>query len=386
MRYLFTYIFLLSVVSISLKSQTDSAKIKHNLRFSGQMSGWGQFAPDIETKFWLGGRYIPQLNYGIQLPEKGLFDFEVSANIFGDIGSESFRKFDAAGKIKPYRAWGRYSTNQMEIRLGLQKINFGSAQMFRPLMWFDALDPRDPLQLTNGVWGGLFRYYFKNNANLWFWTLYGNTDKKGWEIVNTVQQIPELGGRIQYPIPKGEVALSYHFRKADFPEISLSETENVHREIPESRLGLDIRLDRFVGMWLEASCTQLHKNAGQLTNQEMITLGADYTFGIGNGLGATFEQLIYSFDEKAFAFNNITTFSGLLLTYPLTVFDDISTIFYYDWDNQNMYSFLNWKHQLNTIAFHLMLYWNPRTIGIPSQMGSERFIGKGFQLMVVWNH
>lgn len=27
--------------------------------FSGQLSTWGQFTPDIPTKTWMGGRYIP---------------------------------------------------------------------------------------------------------------------------------------------------------------------------------------------------------------------------------------------------------------------------------------------------------------------------------------
>ena len=64
--------------------------------------------------------------------------------------------------------------NKLHIEPGLQKINFGSATMLRPLMWFDQVDPRDPLQLTDGVWGVLGRYYFLNNANIWLWGLYGN--------------------------------------------------------------------------------------------------------------------------------------------------------------------------------------------------------------------
>lgn len=143
------------------------------LLFSGQLSAWGQFSPDIPTKFWLGGRYIPQLNFNIPLKNNQLFDIEASANLFGDMGIQS-GNISTDGKIKPYRAWARYSSTRMEARIGLQKINFGSAQMFRPLMWFDSMDPRDPLQLTDGVWGGLFRYYFPNNSTLWLWSLYGN--------------------------------------------------------------------------------------------------------------------------------------------------------------------------------------------------------------------
>jgi len=57
--------------------------------------------------------------------------------------------------------WIRLSTKQFELRAGLQKINFGSATLLRPLMWFDKIDPRDPLQLTDGVYALLARYYSK---------------------------------------------------------------------------------------------------------------------------------------------------------------------------------------------------------------------------------
>lgn len=366
-------------------SQSGESETKHHLRFSGQLSAWGQYTPDISTKFWLGGRYIPQLNYEIYLPKENLIDFELSANLFGDIGIPSFNDIDVDGKIKPYRAWARYSRSQFEIRLGLQKINFGSAQMFRPLMWFDTMDARDPLQLTDGVWGGLFRYYFQNNANIWFWTLYGNDDNKGWEVIPTSQSIPEIGGRAQFPLSRGEIALSYHFRESDFSKGQFA-TILPYDKIPENRFGFDIRLDRVIGLWLEGSWTHLSKNAGDFTNQEMFTLGGDYTFGVGNGLAVTFEQLLYSYDEKAFSFDNAATFSGLMLSYPVTIFDDVSAVFYYDWKNSDIYSFLNWKHQWNNIALHGMFYWNPKNTVLPGQMGNDRFYGKGVQVMVVWNH
>ena len=64
-------------------------------------------------------------------------------------------------RFKPYRLWLRYSTSHLEIRAGLQKINFGSSNILRPLMWFDKMDFRDPLMLTDGVYALLGRYYFR---------------------------------------------------------------------------------------------------------------------------------------------------------------------------------------------------------------------------------
>lgn len=357
---------------------------KHALRFSGQVSAWGQYTPDISPDIWLGGRYIPQLNYKKSFPKNRLLDFEASANLYGELGFNPYNKDHNSGGIKPYRVWGRYSTSQMEIRLGLQKINFGSAALFRPLMWFDRVDPRDPLQLTDGVWGGLFRYYFLNNANLWIWGLCGNDDIKGWEAIPSKKWIPEAGGRTQLPVNQGEIAFSYHFRKAD---PSIFPTWDTLNSVFENRIGFDAKLNLVVGLWLEGSWTNLNKNLGNLTNQTMLTLGTDYTFGIGNGLATTFEQLLSSGDEKAFAFEQPVTFSGLSLSYPLGIFDNLEAIFYYDWKHAHIYSFLNWRRQFNVLLFYLMAYWNPESYLLPAQGNTNnRFSGKGIQVMVVWNY
>ena len=101
------------------------------------------------------------------------FDAEVSGNMYGSGDIIPFSNEEASwdarwdGKVKLYRGWGRVSNDRAEVRVGLQKINFGSAMMLRPLMWFDSMDPRDPLQMTDGVWGAMGRYYFNNNANVW---------------------------------------------------------------------------------------------------------------------------------------------------------------------------------------------------------------------------
>lgn len=385
MNIFFKIIFLFSFLSVSSKAFSQEEKFRHSFDYQGQLSVWGHFAPDIEQALWFGGRYIPQLNYEMLFDSNWKIDFELSANLFGDVGIKSFTEADGGGKIKPYRAWARYSTQQMEVRAGLQKINFGSAQMFRPLMWFDTMDPRDPLQLTDGVWGGLFRYYFQNNANVWLWALYGNKANKAWETAPSSQSLPELGGRVQLPLKQGEIAFSYHFRETDYSGVIYPPFPQSEK-IAENRLGFDIRLDRVVGMWFEASWAHLNKQIDIWTNQTMFTLGGDYTFGVGKGLGLTLEQMLFSYDEKAFALENTTTFSGIMLNYPLTIFDSFSAMFFYDWQNKNMYSFFSWQHDFEQISIHGMLYWNPRDMIAPTQIGSDRFFGKGVQIMLVWNH
>ena len=370
---------ILVVILLSWSISQFAQESKHSFRFSGQLSGWGSWTPSTDTKAWLGGRYLPQLNYGYTLNNGRLIDFEGAANIYGELEFGD-PDVDATGKIKPYRFWARYSTAHSELRVGLQKINFGSAQIFRPLMWFDRMDPRDPLQMTDGVWGGLYRYYFQNNANVWLWALTGNKDPKGWEMFGTAGKLhPEAGGRLQLPFPSGETALSYHLRKADRQMLDMGKAT-------EHRFGFDIRADVEVGLWLETSWTHYTKSAYGLTNQHMFTLGSDYTFGIGNGLGITAEHMLYSLTEKPFSLNNNINFTGVSLNYPLSIVDDISTMFYYDWSNSDLYTIITWQRQLNNISIYLMGFWNPETYGILGMSGSTRFAGKGLQLMVVWNH
>jgi hypothetical protein len=256
-------------------------------------------------------------------------------------------------------------------------------------MWFDRIDPRDPLQLTNGVWGLLGRYYFLNNANIWIWALYGNDDEKTWEIGKTKKNTPEFGGRLQMPVPKGEAAVSYHFRKADTHsyENYIAPYDNIN----ENRLGIDAKWDVEVGLWFEGAWINKNIDIGILKNQEILNLGTDYTFGIGNGLNLTVEHLITSFDNKAFTFSNNSSFSALSVSYPLGVLDNLNAIFYYQWNGHSLYNFINWKSQFSSLDLYVMAYWNPSVYQLPQQQQSGNsnaafFAGKGIQLMLVYNH
>jgi hypothetical protein len=356
-----------------------------SLGFKGQISAWMLYNGGNDLPLHLGGRYIPQLNYDLDLKNDYQIDFETSLNINGSLGINSFDSLMSNGQLKPYRLWARYSSRQFEIRLGLQKINFGSASLLRPLMWFDQVDPRDPLKLTDGVWGVLGRYYFLNNVNIWLWGLYGNSNPKGWEFSGTNRNFPEIGGRIQLPVPGGEAGLTYHYRIADTR--NLNETVLQYSEAHENRIGFDIKMDLVAGIWCEGSWVNFKKDLGMLTNQEILNAGADYTFGIGNGLYIILEQLFASYDKEAFNFHYINSFSLLSLSYPVSIFDNISAIVYYDWKSKSAYNFLNWQKQFNKITLYLMGYWNPMNYKIPTQGNYKNlFAGKGIQIMLVLNH
>jgi hypothetical protein len=373
------------LVIVFLSFCVCKANAQDSLTFKGQFSAYTHLNAKNKLPFWSGGRYIPQVNYEYNLQDMKMLDFEVSANMYGNAGLKPFDSSSFNGNIKPYRLWARYTTNQFELRAGLQKINFGSASILRPLMWFDKIDPRDPLKLTDGVWGILTRYYFMNNANLWLWGLHGNENLKGWESFNSLKNVPEFGGRFQLPVPRGEAGFSYHHRMINGS--ILSGSLSTLGKIAENRFGFDAKFDMVIGWWVEASWSNFNKNIGTFSNQEIINLGLDYTFGIGNGLTIIYEQLIASSDREAFKFDNSISFSLLSFSYPIGMFDNLSAIIYYDWTNSKAYNFLNWQKQFNKFTFHLMGYINPKVYNIPTQGTDEiLYAGSGIQLMLVFNH
>ncbi|MEZ5073194.1 MAG: hypothetical protein R2751_20180, partial [Bacteroidales bacterium] len=368
---LFFLLWLGCLVSVPARGQSAESPdtlqaSRATLDFKGQALAYTHINPSNALPWWNGVRYIPQVNARVPLKGTGAFDLEASGNLYGNAGWQPFDTAHAAGDVKPYRLWLRYATHQLEIRAGLQKINFGSASLLRPLMWFDQIDPRDPLKLTDGVWGVLGRYYFLNNANLWLWALYGNENRKGWEAFPSVSRKSEFGGRLQLPVPAGEAAFSYHHRQADLTSLGAGEPALVLAGSAENRFGFDVKVDAVVGLWLEGSWSNFREELGAMTNQEIINLGMDYTFGVGNGLTIVFEQLMAASDERAFAFENTVHFSLLNMSYPLGLFDNLSAIVYFDWTGKRMYNFMTWQRQFNRLALYVMGYINPKEYDIPT--------------------
>ena len=385
MNKFFTILLINSLLVAQSFAQDSTSTFQSSLLFKGQLSTWAHFNPNNAYPLYLGGRYIPQLNYEIQFPNSKLLDFEASANIYGDVGIHFFDSASANGNISPYRIWARYSTEQLELRAGLQKIDFGTATMLRALRWFDQIDPRDPLQLTEGVWAGLSRYYFLNNVNVWIWLLYGNKNLKGMEVIKTKPNTLEIGGRLQFPVPRGESGLSYHHRIVDSEY--LDGLVPSYSEIKENRIGLDAKWDLVVGLWLEAAWVNKNQDIGMLTNQEVFTVGTDYTFGVGSGLGISFEHMLIASDQTAFEFANTTNLTALSVMYPIGMFDTINAILYYDWNNKALYNFVNWYRQFDHTTLYVMGYWNPENNQLPTTGVAENLYGGvGIQVMFVLNH
>ncbi len=358
-----------------------------DFRHKGLITGWGnaRFQDPVDPQF--GVRYIPEFFLAHDVSSSLSLDAEFSLNAYGTAVFQGWDEITTDGNVKPYRMWARMSSSQFEVRLGLQKINFGPAMLLRSLMWFDSIDPRDPLQLTDGVYGVLARYYFVNNANLWLWGLFGNDDPKGLEVIPTKDNTLEWGGRAQFPLGKGEAALTYHHRRADFSGFPFPRRGSGKPEASENRFALDGKWDVGVGLWFEAAL--IHQDYEMLPRpwNRAMTLGMDYTFDVGNGLNVLAEHFMYTSSEKAFGQGDGIDFTGLFVNYPASILDTVNTIFFYSWDNKDFYSFVNWQRTYDRWSFHLMAFWNPLRFEIyPDRTDGSQFIGKGFQIMVVFNY
>ncbi len=378
-----TILIAFSIFGANAQSDTQDVS-NHKFEFDGQASIYGSYSPNNDLDIFMGARYLPELNYAYTLRNKTMLDFEVSANIYGSVLFDPFNNSKYNSDVKPYRVWARYTGKQYELRAGLQKIDFGNAMMLRPLQWFDEIDPRDPLQFTTGVYGALGRYYFLNNANIWAWVLYGNKNPRGFELMKNNKNIPEFGGRIQYPVPKGEIAGSYHHRNASSKDL---QGYDFYDKIPENRYALDGKWDVEVGVWFEAVHINKRKNVGMLTNQTYLTLGVDYTFGVGSGLNVILENMLSTYNEKTFAFDNRSNVTATSISYPLGFFDNITTMAYYSWDTQDFSLFLNYEHQFKKLTGYVMAYYNPDSqTGMGSVQYENSFSGPGIRLMLVYNH
>jgi len=357
------------------------------LELKGLLSGWVIVNTENISKPQFGLYYIPEFSIKKSFSQNYSIDFDLSLNVNGTARLQPQEGTQKSGEIKLYRMWGRFSSSQFEARLGLQKINFGSAALLRPLMWFDRIDPRDPLQLTDGVYGILMRYYFLNNANIWIWGLYGNKNTKGWEFLSTKARSVEFGGRFQHPVGNGEVALTYHHRQID-PNKSLPGLDMANvSSVPENRFALDGKWDIEIGFWFEGTLT--HQNSEQLPYpwQKAVTIGFDYTFGLGNGLNLTGEYFVYASSQEVLGSGDSMKFSALSMNYPLSILDNLSCIFYYDWKNKNLYSFLNWRRTYDQWIINVIGFWNPKLFQIYQNLTENNiFAGKGIQIMVIFNH
>ena len=371
MRY---RVCLLMIALGTLTFSENADALDYNFR--GQLSWWGMgFYEQDALQVNSGGRYIPSLRLDQFVDEDKFIDLEASLNGFAAI---STLEPGETADLDLYRLNLRFATNQTETQLGLQRINFGPAQLLRPLQWFDQLDPRDPQNLTDGVYALRFRYTALNNANLWLWSLYGNDRPKGYDFLPSVTDIPEFGGRFQYPLFNGELAASLHTREVD---ASTLHSPNFR----ENRIALDGRWEVKIGMWFETMLQQQQTDIILYEWTKLTSLGFDYTFGVGNGLYLLGEHMFITLSEDPFGWDTDTQTSAILVNYPLGLFDTLTAIGYYLWDKSEYSLYLAWQRTYDNLSFNVSLFHYPES-EVAEEIRETPVGGYGGQLMIIFYH
>ncbi|MFC1898188.1 hypothetical protein ACFLYJ_01310 [Candidatus Cloacimonadota bacterium] len=335
--------------------------LSHRISLSGRL-----FEEDSRQEYHLNANYRPNLFLTIFENDSFSIDSEQILEFYSDLNKPDNIDYDLT--ITRYRSWLRYSGSQFEIRAGRQKINFGTAQILRPLQWFDTMDPTDPQNNTEGVEALLLRYYFLNNANLWFWIVSPDEDITSDTETNFKTDGLEFGGRIQYPFKYCEGAFSYHRR----------EIESIDYDL-ENRFGFDCRWDFEIGLWIE---TMYSAKSGfnPTSYTHLFTVGADYTLSVGNGIYALSEHMFYenSVDDFPTLFQESSA-TSLMLTYPFGMLDSASAIINYDWISENYFYYLSYSRNYDYLSIYLNLYWNPDFNEYPIPAYNQD--GKSIQLL-----
>lgn len=350
------------------------------VEFRQKLVPWSAITNQPQSRLALGLVAIPQIEIERIISPKLNLDAEASVKLSG-FQFLNDDQLNYSGNLLPYRAWLRLSSDQFEFRIGLQKISFGSARTFRPLMWFETMDPRDPLQLSQGSWAALFRYYFPKNANLWLWAIYSSKTPAGWERAPGMPEYPEIGGRFQIPIRKSEAAISLHHRKAFW--------EN--QEIYQNRIGFDVRFDALLSFWFESyyqNETPVTPGFHPLTlpNKIMANVGMDYTFPVVDGLLVTYEFFSINMAGKGFTNHQAGNFSILNASLKIGNFDRISIISMFNHENFRAFPFFSYQHTFKSFDLSVLAYnLQPELSLVNPQDINNLLIGKVLQVMLIYD-
>ena len=335
----------------------------------------------------IGIQYVPTWSLVVPWPT-ALFDTEFSLNINSQFNLKNNNENPIDFNLETYRLWLRRSTDVLDIRVGLQKITFGPARLLRSLRWFDHIDPTDPLQLTEGVWGIRAIRYFENNSNIWLWGLFGNSDTKGWEIIPTKKNNLEFGGRFQTQIGNSEIGLSAHNRivsRRDLPEFL--EINTMANATNEFRVAIDGYYDIGAGLWFEATYTHTDFGIDHPNWQALFTVGSDYTLSIGNGLTIIAEHFMYNLADKPSHVNNDLHLSAFMAAYQVSILDRFSTIFFYNWDSDLPYVYLSWHRTYDNWTFNLNSFYSSKNASQENYYRSiTDFSSRGVQVMLIYHH
>ncbi len=344
----------------------------------------GQAQSDFRGQFWLNLqnsdhqpfylRYTPEFFTEWTLPAGLKMAVELSPVIRTTMIDQTWEN---TGKW--HRYWLRMSGEYWEARIGLQKINFGPAKLLRTLQWFDALDVRDPVPFTSGVQSLLLRGYTAGNHNFWVWTVLADGKLKGKDLLVTPEGRLEYGGRAQFALPNITLAVSGHPRPVRFADLPLLTDQGT--TAVEQKAAFDLSADWVVGLSLEAMYRVTDRNLLFYPEiQRLLTFGLDYTFPLGNGLSALYEQNWQNFTSWADEYPipgilagyqpaEALNISALQFSYSFDIMNQTGFMAYHSWTTGETVYFLSLQHTRDFIQIQMAtnLYQGKKQLTSPFQ-------------------
>jgi len=143
-----------------------------------------------------------------------------------------------------------------------------------------------------------------------------------------------------------------------------------------------------MGLWIEGAVIHQDLEADELRYRRFLTLGMDYTFGVGNGLHVLGEY--FTVDRAADILDSEEGFSvtASSLNYPIGLIDQVTGIVYYHWDDDDWYHFVTWRRTYDRWSLDVSGFWNPEDTALhaDSEGGGRRLLGSGLLVMVTVNH
>jgi len=364
------------IFSVTLLSFVESVSAQTAL--NGQL--WVNLQNSNQQPVYL--RYTPEIFKEWTLPVPVKFAVNLSPQVSAVLMDKTWKT-----STDWHRYWLRITGEYWESRIGLQKINFGSARLLRTLQWFDAVDLRDPVPFTPGVLSLLLRGYTGGNHNFWGWIILADGKVKGTEIAATPKSKPEFGGRLQFTLPNISLGATCHFRSFEW----------LGSETQERKAAIDLSADWIVGLSLEAMYRENDQNLLLYPEiQRALTIGADYTFPLGNGLAGLFEQnwqnfssagdgVIIPFPFSGFRADDPLSVSALQLSYPVDILNQVSLTGYHLWSTDETVYFLSLQHTRDwfQVQTAMNLYQGKQQNNSPFQ---AFYSEPAFRLDIIINH
>lgn len=248
---------------------------------------------------------------------------------------------------KLYRAWTQVDKSAWSLCVGLQRINFGTAELIRPEQWFDRLSPLDESEETEGVLAALGSIPLGSTGGLKLWAIHSEDECRGNEVIPSVPDRIEPGGRLELPVGPVFTGISYHYRRVTFPTLT---------EAEEHRLGFDLRWDGSFGAWLESSGSYYPGVdwAPFPDRQLAMSLGTDYTVSLGSGLYLRQETgWIYQGWGNLASLHTENVSTAFLATYPLSLVDNLQVLSLYDWSSREANAIVQVSRVYDYWSFYL---------------------------------